>query len=114
MATDRASHAGVISEWLGRLCDAPARVAAFCEVHGILHDLQTAVELTENAFPARDELRVFLDHDPDDEREYIVVKVTLHADVPGFMRAYRQCRQAWAIALSPAGMDCICFGYNVL
>src|SRR6266513_1489676 len=71
-------------------------VPPFCRAHKIEADFGMAVQSATRAFPKCDKLEVFLKQDPDDEREYIAIKITTHGTVKSFLQKYDQCIADWA------------------
>jgi hypothetical protein len=89
-------------------------VAKFCREHGILADLEHALKRTEKAFPTLDKITVYIEENPEEAHKYVVVKVSIHAEVKAFMTAYKRCISAWSSSLSNKALDYICLGHSVV
>jgi hypothetical protein len=103
-----------VPPWLSGYCANPVRVEEFASEHKVLDDLKAAVDLVAKHFPAHDKIEIDIKADQEEERIYLVVKVTIHQDVVGFIQAYKRCMADWTAGLTVHGLEYISFGHNVL
>jgi hypothetical protein len=100
-------------DWLKTYAGADAEfILEFCQQKGILEELRTATELANECFPSRRSLRIFLDDDPDEDGQWIVVEVTTEQDVDDFLNAYNGCISLWAKTIPTEGVAFIRLSYN--
>ena len=74
----------------------PENVRDFCTAHSLLSDLELAVRLADEAFAPVRRWKLSLQDDPEVEGEtYVIIDVTLNADVPEAMRRDDVFTQKW-------------------
>ena len=85
----------------------------FCQRHGILDEVRTAIALARDAFPFRRKLEVRVENDPEEEGEWLVVEVEASEDVAKLLDAYNRCVGLWAEHLPPAALSRIRLAYSL-
>jgi len=100
--------------WLRKYAGAAAEdVLRLCQRGGILSELKQAVKLAEECFPSARGLRVFVDHDPEeDESQWIIVEISAWEPVNEFLDAYNHCISVWADKIATVALAHIRLSYN--
>jgi hypothetical protein len=100
--------------WLEKYAGVAAMdVSVFCGQHGVLESVRAGIAIVEECFPSRKALSVFLDDDPEDAGQSIIVEVTTEQDVDEFLKTYNRCASLWAERIPTEGLSLMRLSYNL-
>ncbi len=99
-------------DWLSQISDEPEKVREFCNRHGVLDHLRTAVELARRNFPSIKELTVALWTDPLEKIEMVYIYVTVQSGFEEARAGYQRFLGAWTQAVTLPERDRIGFTYT--
>ena len=99
---------------LGLVQEPTQEVQAFCHRHDVTEDLVHAMEAVKQEFPSSVNLTVYVDEDPDEGAEWLVIEITSSANVRDFLRSYNQCTKRWIAELPAKALEFIRLSYSLL
>jgi hypothetical protein len=100
-----------IPPWLKSHCADSAAVAKFAHEQNILDDLKTALDIANSTFGGSG-TKVYLDQDPEDEGEWLVINIAASGQADEFLKTYDRCIDAWLASIPRRAMSLIRLSYR--
>jgi hypothetical protein len=102
----------VANNWLSQFAANPERVRSFCEVNGILSDVEKTIGLVHNSFPAVQKVTLRLTEDSESGVEKLTVDIAIGGEAKDAYTAYDAFLDRWIAAVEWAKRALIRLAYN--
>jgi hypothetical protein len=82
-----------------RLATVPAEVETFCANNGLIEHLKRGIRLARKHFSAECQIRLYVDTDPEDGDEYVVLEVNSSRDPEVDSESHVQYLEEWSASV---------------